>query len=625
MKALYDKTLDYLALKVANFETNKRGKVWTFTCPACASALKSAVIIPFTDKIRCNLCKLEVGLFGLVRMLEPEKASWDNDSIIDYLSDLFALNIKTESKVDSVLKAYQDYGFDLVPVLHNDKKPIEQDWPNKTHKDISEWKTWLSNGLNIGIKTGTCSGITVVDVDTEHPPVEIVEILQGYEGVLQKTKKGYHYFFQYEPDVLNGPLSPPKIVDPVNFIPVDVRNDGGQVVAYPSEVEGHQRSFTSLGVIPKMPDALRIYLISKRGAKKEVVSDELLTLPEFDDSKVSLVGEGSRNNFLTHFGGILRKTLNPEETKFVLDLVNSKFIKPSVPSSELYNIVRSLDKYVRFEEKDLAGKVLKYLKVVGEATSRDVKEIVGESKELVDKTLAFLVKENYVIRKGRLFCAVRKCEWRETFLDTDKPIRFNMPFFHDVCNFADGDMLLLGGKTKSGKTTIVMNILKQLVEQSIKPNYVSLENGSRFGKTASRLGLVEGDFKWAPESEPTKIELEPGAVTIIDWLFIEDFASTNTVIKHLADQLSKHGGNLIVLAQLKEDGSWFAPNLIKNFPAFAARYVYDNDGDGSSGRWLIDAMRDAKDQVKVSSIPCKYDWKTRLLRRVEPDEQSTFG
>jgi hypothetical protein len=151
----------------------------------------------------------------------------------------------------------------------------------------------------------------------------------------------------------------------------------------------------------------------------------------------------------------------------------------------------------------------------------------------------------------------------------------------------------------------------------LQPKYVSLENGSRFAKTALKLGLKEGDFKWSPETEPTKIELDPGSITIIDWLYIEDFATTNVIIKHLSDQLSKAGGILIVLSQLKEDGTWFAPNLIKNFPAFAARYLYDNESDGTMGYWSVDAIRDPKSSIKSTKIPCQYDWHTRLLRRVD--------
>jgi phage gp46-like protein len=341
-------------------------------------------------------------------------------------------------------------------------------------------------------------------------------------------------------------------------------------------------------------------------------------MPTFDESQIQLVGEGNRNNFLIHFGGILRKTLNSQQTTDVLSVVNAKFISPPLPRHEFNTLVGSLDKYIKHEAKDLAVKILEYLRTVGEATARDIKEVAGESKEKVDKALAWLVKEGAVIKHRRMFQVVRKADWQESLDASNNRVGFNVPYFYDIAEFNWGDMILLGSKTKWGKTTIAMNIIEQLVRQGVKPYYISSESGSRFGQTAKLLSMKAGDFKWVSMSDATKIELEPNAITIIDWLMIEDKSQTDVVLKHFTDQLVKTNGVLFIFMQLREDnGLWFAQNMAKQYPSLAARYLYDDEKDGSKGKWVVDAIREPKGAVKSSIIPCVYVHKDRRLTRIQ--------
>jgi len=88
--------------------------------------------------------------------------------------------------------------------------------------------------------------------------------------------------------------------------------------------------------------------------------------------------------------------------------------------------------------------------------------------------------------------------------------------------------------------------------------------------------------------------IEKNAVTIIDWLMVEDKSQTDSVMKYFVEQLFKTNGFLIIFMQIKKNGEWFAPNMIDQFPTLAARYIYDNDEDGTTGKWLIDVIREAK-------------------------------
>lgn len=180
-----------------------------------------------------------------------------------------------------------------------------------------------------------------------------------------------------------------------------------------------------------------------------------------------------------------------------------------------------------------------------------------------------------------------------------------------------------------------MNMVKRLVDQGIKPYYLSLEAGSRFTKIALQLGLKEGDFYHAFCSDPTKIELEPNAVTIIDWLLITDKAKTDLVFKHFVEQLNKTQGVLIIFQQLKDKypqqktatqrdkADWFAPNMAKQFPALATMYLYDDDDDGTYGRYYIEAVREPRNiGKKIFEIPCVYDGSTKELKRIDELKQN---
>jgi hypothetical protein len=604
---LFSRTLDYLKEKIIGFHEIKRGGIHLFTCPKCGRQDCCTFTLPDNmDMMSCHNCGGIVGdLVSAVRLLEYDKEKWTNDEIVNYLCEKYNLpHPATSKEIQDTFKFYETKGFDLVPIQANGKIPIEKDWPNKIHKSKDEWNSWLDRDTNIGLKTGKISGVTVIDIDTKDVNPDIAQYLKEYTGILQETKKGTHYFFQYEPELPKTRIEKYKM---------DIETDGGQVVIYPSVVDNHARKLVVAddNSIPKMSDEFKKFLMSNiTSIAIKPISDT--ELPKLNGTEIT-VAEGTRNGFLTSFGGAIRQEMNLDQTKYVLSLINKYYCKPALPGHEIDTIVRSLDKYVKMDNRDLAGKILTYLKTVGEATGRDCKEVMGEKKEIVDKTLAMLVKEGYLLKKSRQFHSIKKAEWKDKFFDCGVEIPFKLPFFNKYAQLNWGDLVVLGSKTKFGKTTIAMNLIKSLVNQGIKPYYISLETGSRFVKTSIKLGLTEGNFFWDFLSDPTKIELEKDAVTIIDWLLIEDKSQTDVVFKYFVEQLFKTNGFLIIFMQLKTDGNWFAPNMVEQFPALAAKYLYDKEDDGTYGKWVVDAIREPKFKTKRVQIPCIYDFDTRIL------------
>jgi hypothetical protein len=607
--------LDYLNKREVKIKVS--GKCTMLECPYCHKVPMSATIPPRCSFINCFSCNAKKkNVIDIVR--DIEKVEGTDDDVIHYIKELLNLDIvttKDKERTDEVLNFYKENGFDLVPVARDKKIPIENDWTNKEHKDVVEWQRWLGDGINCGIKTGKRSNITIIDVDVKPVPKEIVALV-GDTFTLE-TSKGFQFYYKYVSTL-------PKTR--INELKIDIENDGGQCVAYPSVVDGVKRKIYSFKPVIEMPKELLAYLQTKVTVPlksfSEIVKEDIAT----ENFNLNLLGEGERNVSLMKLGGLLRKELNTPQTERVLGILNRHICTNPITPKELTAMVKSLSKYTAFDENELAHRVLTYLKDVEEAGRTEICMAImstnkGEDKMRIDKVLHYLVKEQYILKRNRGYGIIKKLDWKDDLLEVGKPIDFKMPYFDDIASFNYGDLVLIGSKNKRGKTSIAINMIKELVEQGKTPFYINLETGSRYAKTALKLGLRNGDFKYAFCADPTQIELEKNAITIIDWLLISDKSQTDVVFKHFIEQLDKQGGFLIVFMQLKEDNGWFAPNMVTQFPALGAKYIYDNENDGAYGKFVVDPIREPKGYIKNFEIPCHYDWSSKEFKRVEDLEK----
>lgn len=113
------------------------------------------------------------------------------------------------------------------------KHPRVKDWPAQASGDLDVITGWLRRwpGCNLGIATGSASGVVVVDVDPKNGGHETLRRLMEENGRFpvtpaQRTPSGGWHFVFRAPGfpVSNAPLAPG----------VDIRGDGGQIVAAPS-------------------------------------------------------------------------------------------------------------------------------------------------------------------------------------------------------------------------------------------------------------------------------------------------------------------------------------------------------------------------------------------------------
>lgn len=640
--------LDYFRLK--NIPMKKSGKTLMLNCPVCNAEPHTANKIPNVYRIHCFKCKKSYDLIDISRHVDHADNASD-EVVIHHLKELLNINITTktdEKRINTLLDFYESNAWALIAIAANSKAPVQamKNWNSSEYREKTVWESWLTNKCNLAARTGKVSNITVIDIDVllnkEKSTFRFKELSEKKrsdllnkrvnglkvvydelgsmlgEPLVQENLGGKQLFYQYEEDL-------PKTQVDINGIHVDIENNGGYVLIEPSVLGVTNRKFESLNNIPKMSDELKKFLLSKVTVPRKTASEQVRE--DIDAGfNLGLLKEGERNAGILRLLGLFRKQLSLEQTKHVAYILNNALCQPMLSLREIRAMINSLDSYVMFEEKELSHEVLKYLQSVEEAPRTEIAMAVvgtnrGEDKKRIDAVLKHLVKEEKINKHGYRYEVVEDMDWQDTFLDLGIPVNFKVPYLYDVAHFNFGDLVILGGQNKVGKSTISMNIIAQLVKQGIKPYYAYSESGGRFSKTALKLGLKETDFWRCACFNPEQLILKPGAVTVFDWVQPTDFARTADLFRSLVEKTEKAKGFMIALVQLREDGTFFAKDQISQFPALVCKYLYDKGGHGEFGSFHVSHIRDPKINVKSYEIPCKFVWESSRLVRVDELER----
>lgn len=668
---ILSKIFEYLKLK--KYPYKKYGKLITVLCPICKDLSLTARIIPHTSIMKCLNpdCQKKFSLVTVVRNHEKEYSDitkYSKEDIIGHLKNLLNIDVLTEKEEIEVNRWFNIFQvenkFSIIPVkapvkeckcgdvceLCAGKIPIPEKWQSTPYYNIKDTQNWLSTGLNLGIVTGKISGCTVIDIDCLSK-VEKKELAQAIknrnkirtkelkqkivipeeiksimgETLVQKTFGGFHLIYKYEEDL-------PKTVIKFDNYHLDLENDGGYVLIYPSKVKrgikAYSKRYFIENPIIKMPKELKELLQKNITAKpNQDTMKDLIDRIKSGDFKINTKDfklkdnnlEGVCNNSFIALGGALRQKLNPEQVKFVLNLLNNSLLEDPMSYRTINSMIKELEKYNFYDQQELLQRIVSYLEKVEHASRHEMVKAMGESAETIAEVLDYLIKEGLILKRGNTYFLIKKINWKTTLLDEGKPVNFKVPYFYDKAIFNEGDIVLIGAKSKRGKTHLSINIVKRLVEQGIMPHYLYLETGGRYSKISLELGLKEGDFYHAFCADPTKVELEPNTITIIDWLLPENYAEVDKIFKHFTEQLDKYKGFLIVFMQLKDNGDWFSPNLTRLFPTLSVKYIYDDEGDGTYGRFQSTEVREIIGKAKNFAIPCRYDWDSKQLIRIEDE------
>lgn len=191
-------------------------------------------------------------------------------------------------------------GYSVIPLRLN-KAPALLSWEeNKTiswtpEEVVQHWET--KPNANIGILTGKISGITVVDIDLNKDTHMASVALEAFpETFTVKTPTGgYHLYYEYAPI--------DQSVHSLEAYPdVDIKNDGGYVVASPSFCDyvkhgirytGTYKVINAAKIAPFPTELFKRMIFSKKEARP-LTTKLNVSVGSQEDAMTSIIGQFMR-------------------------------------------------------------------------------------------------------------------------------------------------------------------------------------------------------------------------------------------------------------------------------------------------------------------------------------------
>ncbi|MDI3462106.1 MAG: hypothetical protein OJF50_000927 [Nitrospira sp.] len=242
------------------------------------------------------------------------------------------------SEILSAALTYAGRGWPVIPLAG--KIPIMKEWNNRASTNPEQIRIWWTKkpSANVGIATGKSSCLLVLDVDPDKGGDESLRVLEARYKPLPQTvevltgKGGRHIYFQHPGHPIAN--SAGKIGSGL-----DIRADGGQVVAPPSVHPETGRSYewetahhpNDIPPAP-VPDWL-LRLLTQKG-------DTPASQPR------QIFHDGSRNDSLTREAGKLRRIgLSQTELQSALLAINRERCQPPLTEDEVRKIALSISRY----------------------------------------------------------------------------------------------------------------------------------------------------------------------------------------------------------------------------------------------------------------------------------------
>ncbi len=236
-----------------------------------------------------------------------------------------------------VALAYLKRGFSVIPIEQNGKRPLLRWEPFQqqlaTADLIELWiKQWPP--MNLGIVTGELSSLTVIDIDGPEGVASVKEHHLTFPLTYTvKTPKGYHLYYFYTPELHTG----------AGFVPhVDIRSEGGYVVAPPSRRDPH--TYTVLRDEPIVElDPIPPALLSKAKPTTPPTSAEAERW--IVSTLVAGRPQGERNANATRLVGYFHHKGLPSDVVKALMLPFCERCEPPMDELELATIIDSVSRY----------------------------------------------------------------------------------------------------------------------------------------------------------------------------------------------------------------------------------------------------------------------------------------
>jgi hypothetical protein len=187
-------------------------------------------------------------------------------------------------------KHYASLGYSVLPLRPDDKRPGLSQWKALQEKPwgVKEINDFWGQNPNhgVGIITGKISGISVIDIDDPQRAAKAFKNagISPPKTFTVITRKGVHLYYKYDADFAQGAG---------RLDAVDIRNDGGYVVAPPTVIAAHEYTIKT-DMEPVEFGEVPVELMAPQGTK-ETTAD--INRPDWiAEALLKGAGEGQRND-----------------------------------------------------------------------------------------------------------------------------------------------------------------------------------------------------------------------------------------------------------------------------------------------------------------------------------------
>jgi len=243
---------------------------------------------------------------------------------------------------------YAQRGWRVVPLSERDrdkkivprpgKVPIIAEWPVNASTDFDTIHDWFREYpfANVGIATGEKSGIFVLDVDGEQGEASLIDLETTFGKLPQtyevETSRGRHLYFAQPLGVRTKSSASETEIG----LKLDVRGDGGQVVAPPSIHPETKKQYKVKRDVAPAPAPKWLLDLVNAARQNRRLTDNLIP---------DKVKKGSRNAEMTRIAGKLRRqgSTAAEMLAFMKQANTDRFFPP-LKDSDLVTIANSIAK-----------------------------------------------------------------------------------------------------------------------------------------------------------------------------------------------------------------------------------------------------------------------------------------
>jgi hypothetical protein len=466
---------------------------------------------------------------------------------------------------------YYDMGFSIIPITSGQKDPPYIKWtPYQTQRAtkeeiISWWTKWPN--ANIAIVTGKLSKLFIADLDKYKPAFNVEKSLEFFpDSLITPTslspRGGEHLYFSYPEGFNLSGRADEKIA-------IDFRAEGNYIVAPPS-INGTGKPYEWVNSIldtplATVPDLYITYIKNNTIYRNVTEKNESVTSCDIN------INQGSRNQTLFHIANLLtRGGAKKEENLNVLKLIAKQCIPP-IPDSEIVTVCHSAWERAERKERNIAAEVEDFVSVTSgdfSVTQCDHERhfVTKEDRAAVRKALSRLKSKGIIEKTGNKDGWYKKVESSFEFInfDEDEKVEVEYPVrlplgLNDIAEVSQGNIILVGGEFNAGKTTFLLNVLKENKEW-LPLRYITSEmSKSEFKKRFATFGLPLNFWRqtdltdYVKKSSDFHAAIRPDAINIIDYMEFKDSDYTKGAeyLTQIHDKLTT--GIAIVAVQKKKN------------------------------------------------------------------------